>query len=117
MENHPIPQDITGFQFKLIGDMTIKQFAYIAGFVIFGWVVYSFPIYSFIRIPLALLIGSFGAALAFVPISGRPMDIMIANFIRALFNPTQFVYEKSGGSLYATVQKLNIKNKKKKNKE
>lgn len=101
MENHPIPQDITGFQFKLIGDMTIRQFVYIAAFVIFGWVVYSFPIYSFIRIPLALLIGSFGAALAFVPIGGRPMDVMIANFIRALFNPTQFVYEKSGGKLYA----------------
>ena len=114
MENHPIPQDITGFQFKLIGDMTIKQFAYIAGFVIFGWVVYSFPIYSFIRIPLALLIGSFGAALAFVPISGRPMDIMIANFIRALFNPTQFVYEKSGGALYAHVSKSKVKSQKSK---
>lgn len=112
MENHPIPQDITGFQFKLIGNMTIRQFAYLASFVVVGWIVYTFPIFSFIKIPIALFFVGFGAALAFVPIGGRPMDVMIANFIRALFSPTQFVYEKSGGSLYA---KSNIKNKISKN--
>ncbi|EKD47460.1 MAG: hypothetical protein ACD_66C00049G0001, partial [uncultured bacterium] len=28
MEQHPVPQNVTGFQFKLIGDITLKQFAY-----------------------------------------------------------------------------------------
>lgn len=112
MENHPIPQDITGFQFKLIGNMTIKQFAYIASFVVAGWIVYNFPIFSFIKIPIALFFAGFGVTLAFVPVGGRPMDVMIANFIRALFTPTQFVYEKSGGLLYAQVHQPKAKNEK-----
>ena len=62
MDNHPIPQDITGFQFKLIGDMTIKQFAYVAGGVIAGWFIYILPVLSLIRIPVALLAAGFGAA-------------------------------------------------------
>jgi len=44
MDNHPIPQDITGFEFKLIGNMTLKQFAYVAGGAIIGLVFYALPI-------------------------------------------------------------------------
>jgi hypothetical protein len=101
MENHPIPQDITGFEFKLIGDMTIKQFAYIAGGAIMGWVFYVLPISTFIKIPLALISVGIAAAFAFLPIGGRPMDLMIRHFLRAVFSPTQYVYQKAGGQLFA----------------
>src|SRR3990172_850234 len=101
MENHPIPQDITGFQFKLIGDMTIKQFAYVAGGVIIAWIFYILPLFIFIKIPLALAFGALGAALAFLPVGGRPMDVMIKNFFKAVFSPTQYVYQKTGGQLLA----------------
>ena len=100
MENHPIPQDITGFQFKLIGEMTVKQFAYVAGGVFIAWLFYLFPLIVYIKIPLMLLFGCFGAALAFLPIDGRPMDIMIKNFFKAVFSPTQYVYQKTGGQLF-----------------
>jgi hypothetical protein len=100
MENHPIPQDITGFQFKLIGDMTVKQFAYVAIGAILAWVLFILPIFAFIKIPLALVCGLFGVSLAFVPISGRPMDVMIGNFLKSVFNPTQYVYQKQSASIF-----------------
>ncbi len=95
MENHPIPQDITGFEFKLIGNMTLKQFAYIAGGAIIGLCVYASPIFVFIKIPLALLFAGLGFAFAFIPFEGRPLDIMIKNFLKAVFSPTQYAYQKT----------------------
>ena len=82
MENHPIPQDITGFEFKLIGDMTIKQFAYMAGGVVLAFAIYALPFFAIIKIPIALCTVGIGAALAFLPLAGRPMDLMIKNFFR-----------------------------------
>ncbi|MEK9178364.1 MAG: PrgI family protein [Patescibacteria group bacterium] len=99
MENHPIPQDITGFQFKLIGAMTIKQFAYLISGIILAWIMYILPISAFIKIPIALLFIFFGFALAFIPIGGRPMDIMLGNLFKALFSPTQYIYKKTGGDI------------------
>lgn len=100
MENHPIPQDITGFQFKLIGNMTIKQFAYLAGGTVLAWFCFFIlPIFLIIRLPLALIFLGLGIGLAFVPIDGRPMDVMIINLIKAMFSPTQYIYRKSGGDL------------------
>lgn len=99
-QNHPIPQDVTGFQFKIIGDMTVKQFAYLAGSAVLAWVFYQLPIISLIKIPVAIFLGGLGPALAFLPIEGRPMDLMVYNFIKALFNPTRYIYQKSGGSTW-----------------
>jgi len=100
MENHPIPQDVTGFQFKLIGDMTVKQFAYLAVGIVLAWIFLQLPISFLIKIPLCAFFSILGIGLAFFPVSGRPMDLMIGNYIKALFSPTQFVYEKKGQDLY-----------------
>lgn len=100
MENHPIPQDITGFQFKLIGSMTVRQFTYLAIGAIFAFVFFFlFPISIIIRLPVAIISLSIGALFAFVPVSGRPMDTMVSNFFKALFAPTQYIYTKEGGNL------------------
>ncbi len=99
MENHPIPQDITGFQFKLIGEMTVKQFAYVASGVIIAWFFYITPLVLLIKLPLVLIFGGLGVSLAFLPVDGRPMDQMIKNFFKAVFSPTQYVYQKNGGQL------------------
>ena len=99
MENHPIPQDVTGFQFKLIGNMTVKQFAYLAVGIVLAWIFLQLPISFLIKIPLGAFFAILGIGLAFFPISGRPMDLMIGNYIKALFRPTQFTYEKKGQDL------------------
>lgn len=100
MENHPIPQDITGFQFKLIGDMTIKQFAYLAAGIVLGWIAFSMPVYILIKLPLAGFFVLSGVAAAFFPIAGRPLDTMIINYLKDLFNPTRYVYEKAGMKMW-----------------
>ena len=105
MENHPIPQDITGFQFKLIGDMTIKQFAYLGAGVVLGWILFILPISVFIKLPLAGLSIFTGVGFAFLPVEGRPMDLMLSNFAKAIFSPTQFIYQKTGGHLWIPVEK------------
>jgi len=109
MENHPIPQDVTGFQFKLIGNMTIKQFGYLAIGIILAWIFLQLPFNIIIKLPLASIFAFFGISLAFLPIGGRPMDLMIGNFIKALFRPTQFIYEKSGPPIFSQNRTIVIK--------
>ena len=95
LANHPIPQDVTHFQFQLIGNMTIKQFAYLGGGVILGWICFSLPIFILIKLPLAGLFAGAGVFLAFAPLEGRPADIMAMNFLKAVFSPTVYVYQKT----------------------
>lgn len=108
MDNHPIPQDVTGFQFKLIGNMTVKQFAYLATGIIMAWVILQLPVSIFIKLPISAFFALFGIGLTFLPISGRPMDAMIGNYIKALFRPTQFIYEKTGVQLYYPSTKVSL---------
>ena len=97
MDNHPIPQDITGFKFKLFGPMTVKQFGYVAVGAVSAWLIYMLPIIVFIKVPLEIGLAGFGVALAFLPVAGRPLDSMIKNFFIAIFNPTKYVYQKDTG--------------------
>ncbi|MCL4353718.1 PrgI family protein [Patescibacteria group bacterium] len=96
MENHPIPQDITSFQFKLIGDMTVKQFAYLAAGSIMAWIMFSIQILGVIKFPIAIFIFIAGFSMAFVPLEGRPMDTMIYLFLKALFVPNEYLFKKEG---------------------
>jgi hypothetical protein len=100
MENHPIPQDVTGFQFRLIGSLTLKQFGYIGASVILVMILYYVPgLAIYIKIPLMVILGSIGPALAFLPIEGRPMDQMASHFVHALLRPNQYLFIKAGGKL------------------
>ena len=75
MEQHPIPRQITTFEFKLIGFMTLKQFLYLVVFVPAAYVVFKlFPI-PFLNFLLALAVAGIGAALAFVPIQDKPLAV------------------------------------------
>src|SRR3989344_4761591 len=94
MEQHPVPRQITTFEFKLIGFMTLKQFIYLVIFLPIAYVVLSvFPI-PILNILLAFLVGFTGIALAFIPINDRPLDVYIKNFIKRIIYPTQYYYQK-----------------------
>lgn len=99
MDNHPIPQDVTNFQFRLIGEMTLKQFGYVVAGVVFAWVALASPLFILLKMLFAGLCIMAGVVLAFVPYEGRPADLMILYFIKALFNPTQFIYQKLSQSV------------------
>lgn len=96
MENHPIPQDVTGFKFKLIGSVTVKQFLYLIGGGILAVVCFVLPVPGIIKYPLSFLFGGVGTALAFIPIEGRPMDVMMKNFLKALPAENQYIFRKKG---------------------
>lgn len=95
MREHPIPQDITGYRFHIIGSMTIKQFAEIAAGCIGGLVIYATNLLPFIKWPLISISVGLGAAAAFLPIAERPLDHWVTTFIRVMYRPTKFFWKRS----------------------
>lgn len=99
MEQHPIPRQITTFEFKLVGFLTIKQFIYIVIFALLGFVTYViFPI-PIINIILGIFVAAIGPALAFIPINDRPLEVWLRNLIKRLLSPTQYKFQKNNASL------------------
>ncbi len=95
MEQHPVPRNISGFQFHLIGDMTLRQFAFLAVGGFLGYLIYKgAPFEAIINIPLALFFVFAGFAFAFLPVQERPLDKWIGAFIKSIMSPTQFVWFK-----------------------
>ncbi len=97
MEPHPIPQNVTSFQFRLVGDMTLKQFLYLAAGAGTAYIIFVFfaPIYPIIAWPLLAIAALSGAAFAFLPISSRPLDHWVGAFFKAIYSPTKRVWKKN----------------------
>lgn len=98
MEPHPIPQNVTSFQFHLVGDMTLRQFLYLATGSAAAYFLFLFlsPIYPIIAWPLIIISIILGAAFAFLPIASRPLDYWLGAFLKAIYSPTKRVWKKSG---------------------
>lgn len=100
MEPHPVPQNVTNFQFHLIGDMTLKQFGYLAfgaglAYFLFVFASHDYPLIAW---PLIVISSLSGAALAFLPINSRPLDSWIVAFFRAIYSPTKRIWKKGNKS-------------------
>lgn len=95
MREHPIPQDITGYRFHIIGNMTLKQFAEVLLGAIIAFIVYRTNLPGFFKWPLVLTFFGMGFAAAFVPIEERPLDHWIITFIKTLYKPTKFYWKKN----------------------
>ena len=97
MEPHPIPQNVTSFQFHLVGDMTLKQFLYLAAGSVIAYILFVFltPIYPIIAWPLVIISASLGAAFAFLPFGSRPLDYWVKAFLKAIYSPTKRVWVKN----------------------
>lgn len=98
MEQHPIPQNVSSYQFKLVGDMTLKQFFQVAGGVLIALIFYSTPLLKIIKIPLTVLSVLLGVGLAFLPFEERPLERWIFAFFRAIYSPTVFSWKKGSVS-------------------
>ncbi len=91
MEPHAVPQNVTSFEFRLIGDMTLKQFGYLAAGVGLAYLIFvlfaaKFPIVAW---PIIVISALNGIAFAFLPISDRPLDYWVGAFLQAVFSPTK----------------------------
>jgi hypothetical protein len=94
-EQHPIPQDISSYQFRLVGDMTLKQFLQVAAGAMIALFLYASPFPGYVKWPLILFSVLMGVALAFLPIDDRPLGTWIIAFFRSIYNPTIFVWKAS----------------------
>ncbi|MDD3998991.1 MAG: PrgI family protein [Candidatus Shapirobacteria bacterium] len=94
MEQHPIPQQITSYEFKLVGDMTLKQFGKAAGGVIIALLINSSKLVFFVKWPLIFIFAAGGLALAFVPFQDRPLETWLMSFIKSIYSPTIYTYKK-----------------------
>lgn len=94
MESHQIPKNVTEFEFHLVGDMTLKQFMYLAtglGLAYLTFVLFAVSI-PFIAYPLIVIFASIGLAMAFLPIMEQPLDHWVKAYMLAIFSPTQRLF-------------------------
>ncbi|MEA2020213.1 MAG: PrgI family protein [Patescibacteria group bacterium] len=94
-KQHPVPQNIMEVEFKLVGDMTLRQFGYVAGGAVLGFIIYSQPLPSVIRWPIILFIATIALGMAFVPMEERGLDEWIRNYFIASYSPTRRAWKKS----------------------
>jgi len=111
MQQHPVPQNITSYQFRLIGEMTLGQFARLAIGCLIALLFYALPLPGFIKWFFVLLFATGGALLAFVPVEGRPLETWIISFFRSIYSPSQYLWRKaivSLPSLAETIKKTPV---------
>ena len=95
MQQHPIPRQITTFEFKLIGQLTIRQAVYLAiGTALAVALFFLIPSVVFINVLVAAVPLLIGVGFAFVPVNERPMEIWVSNLFRRLTSPTQYYFHK-----------------------
>lgn len=95
MEQHAIPQNISSYQFRLVGDMTLKQFFQLAGGFLVALLFYSTPIIGIVKWPFVIVSAILGIALAFLPLEERPLERWIFAFFRAIYAPTMYFWKKT----------------------
>ncbi|OGD83744.1 hypothetical protein A2572_00800 [Candidatus Collierbacteria bacterium RIFOXYD1_FULL_40_9] len=93
IQQHPVPQDISNYKFRLIGDMTIKQFAALGISIVLSVMTYSAPLPFFFKYPLSFILLLLGVGTAFVPFQGRTLDVWIVAFIKSIYSPTQYIWK------------------------
>ena len=90
---HPVPQNIMDVEFKLIGDLTMRQFIYLLIFGLTAYLSYILVIGIF-KWPTVIFFALFALGLAFAPVEERGLDEWVVNFIKAIRFPTQRIWKK-----------------------
>ncbi len=98
MEQHAIPQQISSYEFKLVGDMTLKQFLKAAVGIILAILIKNTSLIALFKWPLMFAFAGLGLALAFLPFEDRPLDNWIISFLKSIYAPTIFVYNKKNNN-------------------
>ncbi len=93
-KQHAVPQNIMDVEFKIIGDLTMRQFFYLMVFFGISYGAFVFFRESIFRWPVSLISGGVGVLLAFVPVEDRGLDQWIVSFFKAIYSPTQRIWEK-----------------------
>ncbi len=92
MEQHPLPQPITAYEFKLVGSMTLRQFIKLAVGVVIALIFYATKLPGLIRWFFVASFAGMGAAFAFVVLEDIPLEKWVALFFRRTFSPTLYLW-------------------------
>ncbi len=92
---HPIPQNVMDVEFKVVGDITLRQLMYLFAGAILAYIVYKSGAPAFWRYLIVFLTVTGTIAIAFVPYEERGLDKWFMSFIRAMTAPTQMVWRKT----------------------
>lgn len=95
MQEHPVPQNVTGYEFHLIGQMTLKQFMEIAAGCGLAFLVNITNLPGFVKLPAMGILALGGFALAFLPLEGRSLDRWFFAFVHSIYQPTMFFWKKT----------------------
>ncbi len=93
-KQHPVPQHIAAFEFKLIGDLTIKQFLFAGVGVAVAYAAWVSNLNFLLKWGIIIAAAGIGLGTAFFPLQDRTLDQWLLNFIAAIFSPTQRVWRK-----------------------
>lgn len=96
-QEHPIPQQISTYEFRLVGDMTLKQFFQVAAGALIALLIYSSGLAGYIKWPLIIISFLSGVAFAFFPLQDRPLATWLVLFFKAIYSPTVYVWKKGAG--------------------
>lgn len=109
IKQHTIPQNIMQVEFKVIGELTMRQFFYLVIGSIFAFGALKSGMPSIIRLPVVALIVGGSLAVAFLPIQERGLDVWVVNFFKAIYSPTLRVWRKKmAPPLYFSYQNADI---------
>lgn len=95
MEQHPVPQHVSSYQFKLVGDMTLKQFFQLAGGALISLVFYASGLHPLIKWPAVIFFAIAGVALAFLPFEDRPLEKWVVAFFKSIYSPTLYFWQRT----------------------
>lgn len=92
MDQHPVPQNISSYEFRLVGDMTLKQFFWLAGGMLVALFFYKLPVPGLLKYPLMGVSAIAGGVFAFIPLNGRPFSQWLFAFFKATYSPTEYLW-------------------------
>jgi hypothetical protein len=96
MNSHNIPQHVTGYQGRILGSLTAKQFIYIALGAITIFVLLTAAPLTTITIIIVSLVGFFTFVFALAKIDDRPLDAWVLQVLLALQSTPQYIWRKEG---------------------
>ena len=91
---HKIPQNVTQYESRIVGNFTPRQFIYLA---IGGAIImlsFMLPLPGLIRIIILIVVAPISLLFALASFDGRRTDVWLLNTIQAVFKPTQRVWQK-----------------------
>jgi hypothetical protein len=98
MQQHAIPQNVTSFEFKIVGFLTLKQFGMLGACAVLGFISFMVIANTVLRISFVIFFVGLGILLTFGSIQQIPFYRWIFIFIKAIFSPTQRIWVKSASA-------------------